>query len=233
MKSIFLIYILFLVPRLAIGQSNTIAQFAIWKPKEWQAQNFENGYKQHLSWHKANDDKWSWYGWYFVSGSRYGQFVDATFDHDWADFDNAVRPTDDMADNRIHVFPFGSVQSVFKVSFLPTLSTNDTFSNKLKIVRLVTIDTQNMTLAIELIGKLKQHYVSTKIKSFRTYKMVDGGFTNQLIIMMGFSNWEEYSISEKFTEKVEEIEKSLATKAITSVSSETLVYRSDMSLFPN
>lgn len=63
------------------GQTENIGQFAIWKARDGMLQNFETGYKQHLNWHKTNGDKWNWYGWYIISGDRYGQFVDATFDH--------------------------------------------------------------------------------------------------------------------------------------------------------
>ena len=232
MKNKLLISVLLLVHNFAFGQSNTIAQFAIWKPKEGQAQAFEIGYKQHLNWHETNADTWSWYGWYIVSGSRYGQFVDATFDHAWADFDNVVKPAEDMADNKLHVFPFGDLQTVFKVSLLPKISINDTFSNKLKIVRLVTIDVQNMNSAIKLIQELKSFYVLNKIKSFKVYKLIDGGLVKQLILMLGFSTWEEYSISETLNEKIEEIEKSQNTETILSINSETIIYRADMSLFP-
>lgn len=108
-----LITTLIFIAGFTYGQESNIGEFAIWKPKEGHLQNFENGYKQHLKWHKANGDKWGWYGWFIVSGSRYGQFVDETFGRTCADFDKAIKPAEDIADNRIHVFPFGDVQTIF------------------------------------------------------------------------------------------------------------------------
>jgi hypothetical protein len=215
------------------GQSNTIGQFAIWKPKEGQLQNFENGYKQHLNWHKSNGDKWSWYGWFVVSGTHYGQFVDATFDHTWADFDKAVKPAEDVADNRFHVFPFGDVQTFFKVSNYAKASIVDTFAMKIKLIKLVTLTVDDIEQSLKMTEKMKDFYVSKQIKVFKTYKLVDGGATNQIIIMMGFSNWEEYSMSETLNEKVIEFEQILKTKSVSSINSETMLYRADMSLFPN
>lgn len=224
---------LFFIANFAYGQEANIGQFAIWKPKDGQLQNFENGYKQHLNWHKTNGDKWGWYGWFVVSGSRYGQFVDATFDHNWADFDKAVKPAEDIADNRLHVFPFGDVQTIFKVSHYPKYSTIDTFANKLRLLKMVILTTDNTEQALKVVDKLKDFYISKQVKSFKTYKVIDGGLTNQIILMIGFSSWEDYGISETLTEKISEIEQSLKLKTITSTTSETMVYRADMSWFPN
>lgn len=233
MYKISLIIFFCILTNVVFAQETTIGQFAIWKPKDGQLQNFENGYKQHLNWHKTNGDKWNWYGWVVVSGSRYGQFVDATFEHSWADFDKAVKPGEDMADNRLHVFPFADVQTIFKVSFYPKYSTVDSFANKLKLVKLVTLTVDNMENALKVTDKLKEFYNSQKIKSFKTYKVVDGGSMNQLILMMGFGNWEEYSMSETLNEKVSEFELSLKIKTVSSINSETMIYRADMSLFFN
>jgi hypothetical protein len=233
MKKIRVSIILLLFAASIFAQEKNIVQFAVWKPKEGQLQNFENGYKQHLNWHKINADKWSWYGWFVVSGIRYGQFVDATFDHAWADFDKAVKPADDMADNRVHVFPFAEVQTVFKASYYPQYSTADTFANKLKLVKFLTINVDNIENGLMVIDKLKDFYVTKKIKSFKTYKVVDGGLINQIIIMMGFSSWEEYGLCENIDEKVSEFEQNLKVKSFQSISSETMVYRTDMSWFPN
>lgn len=147
MKTLRLIFLLIFFASFTYAQNSNIGQFAVWKTKEGQLQNFENGYKQHLNWHKSNDDKWGWYGWFIVSGNRYGQFVDATFDHTWADFDKAVKPSEDTADNRLHVFPFGDVQTIFKVSHYLKYSTVDTFANKLKLIKMVTLTTDTIEQA--------------------------------------------------------------------------------------
>ncbi|MGN6211083.1 hypothetical protein [Parafilimonas sp.] len=214
------------------GQDKNIGQFAIWKPKEAMLQNFENGYKQHLNWHKANGDKWDWYGWFIISGARYGQFVDATFDHNWADFDKAVKPADDMADNRLHVFPFADVQTVFKVAYYAKASTNDTFMLKASLLKLVTLSVDDIDQSLKVCEMLKDHYASDQIKYFKVYKMIDGGDINQIIILMGFENWKDYAISENLNDKISAIQEIMKVNAINSISSETLVYRKDMSLFP-
>lgn len=227
-----LIAVLLAFTGLVGGQDANIGQFAIWKPKEGHLQNFENGYKQHLNWHKINGDTWGWYGWFFVSGPRYGQFVDATFNHTWADFDKAVKPAEDLADNRLHVFPFGDVQTIFKVVLYPKASTADTIAFSTKLIRFVTLTVDNIDQSLKVAEKLKDFYGSKQIKSFKTFKVIDGGTTNQLILMLSFRSWEDYAISENLCEKISEYEQSLKVKTIRTIVSETMVYREDMSWFP-
>ncbi|WP_123868127.1 hypothetical protein [Chryseobacterium lactis] len=230
-KALFLCTLLF--AGFMYGQNATIGQFAIWKPKNGESENFEKGYKQHLNWHKVNKDQWGWYGWFFISGPRYGQFVDATFDHIWADFDTAVKPADDMADNKLNVFPFGDVQTIFKVENVPKASSIDTFALKTKLIKLVTLTVDNVEQSIRVSEKLKDYYVSRKIKFYKTYKVVDGGSVNQIILMLGFDSWNDYSLSENLHEKITEYQQMLKIKTISAVESETMIYRPDMSWFPN
>lgn len=214
------------------GQDSNIGQFVIWKAKEGQSQNFENGYKKHLNWHKTNGDQWGWYGWFFISGPRYGQFVDATFNHNWADFDKAVKPADDMADNTINVFPFGDVQSIFKVSEVEKASSKGS-NMKTKFIKMITLNVGDVEQALAISEKLKDHYISKSIKFYKTYKIIDGGETNQVILMLGFENWTDYALSEDFNKQISKCQHELKIETIRSMISETMVYRTDLSYFPN
>lgn len=232
MKPITLSFLLMALTNLAFGQQAGVAQFVIWKPNEGQQQLFENGYKQHLKWHEDNGDTWGWWGWYFVSGPRYGYFMDATFHRTWRDFDNAVKPAEDRADNNLHVFPFGKIQGIFKAVHYPQYSTADTYDNKLKITRLITLTVENAADGLKLIGQLRDYYTGRQIKSFQTYRVVDGGDLSQFILMLGFDSWEAYGISENAGDKLNEFENALKRKVITSMLSETIAYREDLSWFP-
>lgn len=212
-------------------QDNTIGQFVFWKPKEGLEQKFEAGYKQHLLWHKANNDPWGWYGWYVVSGARLGQFVDATVGHTWSDFDTPVRPSEDMADNRLHVFPFGELQAAFKVSQVKALST-DVQGLKSRFTRMIMLAVTDMPDALKVVEKLKTQYEALSIQHFQTYSIVDGGDVNRIMILLGFGSYHAYGKSAGLQVDLAAIERSLNVKVITSITSETLVYREDMSLFP-
>ncbi|HXF42173.1 MAG TPA: hypothetical protein VNK26_00395 [Pyrinomonadaceae bacterium] len=227
------ISIAILIPIAGYGQKSVIGQFAIWKPKDGMESKFELGYKAHLEWHRVNGDKWDWYGWYIISGPRYGQFVDATLDHAWQDYDNAIKPAEDIADNRKNVFANGELQSVFKVELIPSASSHDSYKVNSRLVRLITIKTVSLTQALTVIEKLYKDYKSKNVRAFYTFKLRDGGNLSEIILLIGFENWQQLAITDSLLEEIEKIQTELKIKPINSIFSETLVYRADMSYFPN
>lgn len=229
MKALVLLFILF--SNIVIAQENNIAHFSVWKPKDGLEQKFETGYKQHLLWHKTNGDKWSWYGWYIISGPRNGLFVDATFNHNWNDFDSSVNPSGDAADNQLHTVPFGDFQMAFKVAKVEQLSSEDSVVLKSKYLRFITLSVSDISTALKIIVQLKENYSSKySFKSFQTYKLIDGGNLNQIMLLLGFVNFTEYGKTEHLAEEISSIESSFKAKVITAINSETLLYKADMSL---
>jgi hypothetical protein len=227
------IYILLLFVSGVATAQNNMAHFTIWKPIPGKESNFETGYKKHLQWHKENGDKWSWYGWYVILGPRVGWFIDATFNHAWADFDKPVKQVEDRQDSRLHVSPFGDYQGNYKVAFLPALSISDTGSLKSKYLRMLTLQVTSMDTAKRVIDKLKAAYQGKGSNCFLTYKMADGGPLNQFQLFIGFSSYEDYGKSENIIEEINQAESSLKVKTVSSVVSETLMYLPDMSRFPD
>ena len=94
----------------ANAQFGEAARVVIWHPNVGMNRDFEEGYKRHLGWHQRNQDTWNWFGWTFVSGEHYGDFVDGTFFHNWADLDSPVAPAADAADNTTNVLPYAAVR---------------------------------------------------------------------------------------------------------------------------
>lgn len=85
------------------------ARITILAPNQGMQKDLEEGYKRHLEWHRANEDKWTWYGWTVTTGPRVGYLIDGTFGHDPLDFDAPVKPAEDAADNARNVFPYARV----------------------------------------------------------------------------------------------------------------------------
>jgi hypothetical protein len=210
-----------------------VAQFVVWKPKAGLEQSFEKGYRQHLEWHKSNRDPWGWYGWFIISGPRSGQFVDATVDHAWSDFDRPINPAGDRADNELHVYPYADLQVVMKTSCLKELSMADNNSLRSKFLRMITLQVTDINTAIKVIEQFKRSWPpATQLKNLLVYKIVDGENINQLILMLGFNSYEDYGKGENLQEMLGNAESTLKVKVIEGIHSETLVYRADMSLFP-
>lgn len=87
------------------------ARVVVIVPREGQVAAFEQGYARHLQWHRRQADPWTWHGWSFVLGERLGQFMDGTFGHAAGDFDAAVDPAGDAADNAANVAPHADFAS--------------------------------------------------------------------------------------------------------------------------
>ena len=82
------------------------ARITILAPNSGMQKDLEEGYKRHLEWHRANADRWTWYGWTVITGPRFGYLIDGTFHHAPADFNAPVAPAEDAADNARNVFPY-------------------------------------------------------------------------------------------------------------------------------
>lgn len=87
------------------------ARMVVIQPKPGQGAAFEQGYQRHLEWHRKVADRWTWHGWSFVLGERLGLFMDGTFGHAAANFDAAVQPAADAADNAVNVTPYADFLS--------------------------------------------------------------------------------------------------------------------------
>lgn len=215
-----------------LAAQEKVAHFSLWKPKDGLEKKFEAGYKEHLQWHKTNGDTWNWYGWYFLSGPRHGQFLDATFNHAWGDFDNPVKPAEDAADNAINTVPFGDFVGSFKAVRQNNLSILDTRSLESKFLRLVTIEVTHIDTAKQVIDVLKNEYRKNGITTFLTYKMVDGGQLNQFLLLIGLKSYQEFGKVAHIQDELSAVETLLGTRVIRSITSETLLYRADMTLLP-
>ena len=228
-------YILFFVLPILTLQAlaqDGIAHFSVWQPKPGMENQFETGYKQHLQWHVANKDSWSWYGWYVISGARAGYFIDATFNHQWADFDKPVNPAGDAADNGLHTEPFGDFRLAFKVKFLPLLSQYAVNSLQSKFLRFITIQVTNKEQALAAIGKVVAQYRSKGANSLMVYDMVDGGTIPQIILLIGSESFAAMGITENITDDLLKAASSLKATPFGPINSELWRYRADMSMFP-
>lgn len=71
----------------AAQEPGPVAKIYLIKVKPGMEQQFEEAYKQHLEWHRSQNDTWTWDGWQYESGERFGQYVVVTPGHHWSDFD--------------------------------------------------------------------------------------------------------------------------------------------------
>jgi hypothetical protein len=232
MKKFTLVCLLLLLSFIMYGQNNdpSIAKFAIWKPNRHSEEKFTNGYKQHLQWHRANNDSWNWYGWYFISGPRAGQFMDATFGHTWEGLGKPVNPSGDAVDNQSNVYPFAELQSSFVVQALN--GSNDTvfYGFKTRLLRYIVLSGSDAVKTEMLVKAFHKKYILKKKLTCAVYKMIDGGMLNNYLFLIGLPDSKDMAAIADFDTQLYSLQAELHFQTITSISSEMLRFRDDMSL---
>lgn len=221
-----LIPLILLLPAITNAQSKSLAQFVTWQPKPGMEKNFEEGYKRHLGWHKNAGDTWNWYGWYFISGPRSGQFMDATIDHAFKDFDKPVDPEGDAADNAKNTEPYANFLNASKLMAFSNLSTPGTEGLRAKYMKLITLHVLNEHNAEWLIRRYRNQCDMSKLKFFVTYKTFDGGRLDHWYILIGANSWADFEATISHNDIL------IDSTVLKSVTSEMLRYREDLSLFP-
>lgn len=84
---------------------------------------FEEALRQHLAFHRTNQDDWSWHTWQVVNGERLGQYYLRTHGHQWEDFDvRGDMRRSDWADFLTNVAPHLESMSSSITSLEPGLS---------------------------------------------------------------------------------------------------------------
>ncbi len=81
---------LLLVPALtALAQEKpgTVARAIVMHPKPGMTQQFEEGRKRHMDWHRKQNDTWTWETWQVETGEGAGGYISLTTGHNWRDFD--------------------------------------------------------------------------------------------------------------------------------------------------
>lgn len=242
MKNLFLFVFLGLAVMTTevLGQKSdkNLARFTFIVAKEGMQKQFEDGYKRHLEWHIDNGDQWNWYGWFIASGNRLGYFVDATFGHDWAEFDKPVDSAKDVADIAINVLPFARFYTQFTCVYLPEFS-NGTEAN------LSSSLPQNIYFKIKpgfeltfekFLAELNKDWQKSEPKqNYLWYRIEDGGESPQYLLFLPHKNFTEKQKSENFLAKLwsrNPTAQTLFQTSVDSIRNETLRYRSDMTFIP-
>ena len=229
-----LIFLLGSVVHAAERSDGNVARVVVWQPKPGLEREFEEGYKRHLQWHRANRDPWAWYGWAVRSGTQDGYFVDGTFFRQWTELDSPVAPAADAADNRINVFPYADVRSSAIYESIPALSN---FDRELLSAPLMTF------YRFDLLPGAAAEFESAAGAALRShrgtavqYAMLRpvNGVTSYLLLVPGKQPSDFASQSEFVQRLLGGMRRAAKGKsAIVRFSTETAAFRPDLSYMPD
>lgn len=217
------------------------ARMVVHSPHDGQRDEFEAGYRRHLEWHRAKQDPWTWYGWFVVMGARTGKFVDGTFGHDAADFDRPVDPAGDAADNARNVHPYADVAEHVVLERLDSLSSGLPAPDTTRFLLLTTYDVgPGQAAGFEALVARRARALrdppagaSTADRPRYTwYRIALGGPEPRYLLLrpaaqpsaaVRMASWFGPGTDESRLD---------ATRIVSSVSSELLQYRPDLSYLP-
>lgn len=158
------------------------ARVVVLKPRPDQAAAFAAGYERHLAWHGDHQDPWTWRGWTFVLGERIGQFMDGTFGHALANFDRAVDPAGDAADNAANVSPYADFVSHGVYERLPAASAGAALPDASPFIVLITyLVVPGQEAAFEAAVSRIAKDTSQRMSLFR---LRVGGSVSQYLLML-------------------------------------------------
>lgn len=173
-------------------QPGPFARIVTITPKPDAAGAFDEGYARHIEWHRAQRDPWAWYGWSFVLGPRLGQFMDGTFGHAAADFDHAVDPSGDRADNAANVTPHADFTSHGVYRRLDSASRGPVLPDTSAYLVLVTYRVApGRAAAFEAMLAAQAGRVADRPSAAITwYRLELGGAGPEYLLMLSASGWE-------------------------------------------
>jgi hypothetical protein len=232
-------------PASAQGTQGTIAEVTAWKPKPGMTQQFQQGRKKHMEFHRAQNDAWAWLTWEIVNGERNGQLVTGTFNHHWKDFDGrASFDEKDSADAAVNLMPFTESSTSGHYALMEDASRPPAATKPVAMAQVTHyfVKLEGVTAFTDALKELKTALdtINWPIHS-RWYRLVSGGEGPQYVLSVDRNSWAEMeppatsmekALSEvlgprKTTELFDAIRKN--TRYVTS---EMFVFRPELSYFP-
>jgi len=206
---------------------------------------FEEALRQHLGFHRANNDPWAWHTWQIVNGDNLGQYILRTHGHQWQDFDaNADLRRSDWADFLANVAPHLQSMSSTIATLEPGLSR---WPPELARPELVSVTRFELTYqgfrefraAVEKIhaavsaGDPDRHYAWTRT--------VNGANGPEMTLLVPLAGWADLEPRQPpLSTMIEQLHGAEAAAAleqtigstVRSISSSVVAYRADLSYQP-
>lgn len=158
-------------------------------------QQYEAGRKNHMGWHKNQNDTWSWYTWAVVTGEAPGSHIIETFGHNWKDPDGRQKLTELTAPMPR---PAGDllwpVNSKCTYVYRPDLSLSQEVASPAPLVSV----THFILKPDGMNDFLEESRRSKKVSRTRIiqrpapavwYQLVNGGESPHFVLVGGCANW--------------------------------------------
>jgi hypothetical protein len=233
-----------LIPALA-QQPGNLAEIHINRVKPGTTQQYETGRKNHMAWHKNQNDTWSWYTWEVLTGEGTGSYVVGTFQHSWKDLDGRAKFTQaDSADAQANVGSSlaGEQQSYYV--YRPDLSLAQEAFPPAPLISVThfMLKPEGINDFLDGIKKIQDGIKKTNYPlagASRWYQLVNGGETPHFVLVGDRANWASFQpptdktldsmMEEAYGKEQGAAILNALRKAVRSTLTEALQYRPDLS----
>ena len=217
--------------------SGDAAHFYVYRMQPGGTEKFEQGYRQHLQWHRAHRDPLSWYAWTIEDGERSGYFVDASVGEPFAAFDRRVDVAGDGADFRANVAPYATPMGQPAYVLLREVSTGTPLEN-LRPGATMQVTHVHVRFGMEARFERALAVAQRNLQKepgappHTWYRLVTGGDTAQYLLLVARENWSSYDRFERTLGALlagdETAQRELAD-SVQSATTETWRYRAELS----
>ena len=223
-----------------MAQQGPAAHFFVYQIKAGAQANFEQGYRNHLGWHREHHDPLVWYGWTVMDGPRDGYFIDANVGQHFDAFDHRVDVEQDGADFRANVFPYVTPLAQAAYALLPGLSVGTPLESRQPsaMLQVTSFELRPGTQArFERALQVAAHVLAATpgAPPHTWYRLVSGGNRPQYLLMVARANWASYDGFRKdLPELLANDQQALRdfSDAVRSSTTESWTYRADLSNLP-
>ncbi len=225
----------------AFAQEGTISQSFTQIVKTQNVAQFEEAYKNHLKWHRQNNDTWTWNMWSTVTGEL-GRYIVITDDHTWADFDSP--PFDVQADNADAIAKLGRfVESVASGFARAMTEVSMPAANPVPLAQVIEFSLKSGKDGdfLHVIGKFAEAAKQVNWPGRFVWLANESGGTADYILVIQHENWASFAPLEmSFPAVLEEVYGrqeanallDMISKAVESETERTWIHRPDLSYVP-
>lgn len=206
---------------------------------------FEEGFKKHLAWRKAQGDTWRWDTWQIVRGEALGLYYTSTDGHAWKDFDS--EPIDAAEGGANYMASVGDALVGISSSMsvvLPELSNfPDGEMQEGALAEVITWDVKagRMDEMMQAIGRYHEAFAKVAPNIKYIWTMPVNGGPDTMSVVLPHASWADFEPGEKSPDMIVEEAfgraESIAvserfTSSIEGTTTTVWMYRADMSYIP-
>jgi hypothetical protein len=241
-----LVFLALALPALAQQSPANLGRVVAMVPKPGMAQQFEEGRKRHMEWHRKQNDTWAWETWQVQTGDASGVYLSITFGHTWKDFDawEAKYAKGDEVDAAKNMDPYLVADTSSLWAFRNDVSRPPEGNEPSKMASVIHFILNSEGVNEFNIANRKIHEAIGKTNwpvHYQWYALVNGGEQPHFVLVLPHNSYAEMAPQEVSFEAM--LEKAYGRedanallrsleKTIKRQWSEIIVYRPDLSYRP-